>query len=104
MQCSSDSARLFAALGSDVRLAIVCLLAPGERCVCEITPRFKLDTSVVSRHLTLLEQAGIIRSRRDGRRVFYRLASRGVIKMVAACCRVCGESETRPHRKSEGKK
>jgi DNA-binding transcriptional ArsR family regulator len=75
-------ARLLAALGNEHRLRIVELLRDGERCVCELTPEFQLDPSVVSRHLGVLERAGVIRSRRDGRRVLYRLAGRRVLRLV----------------------
>jgi ArsR family transcriptional regulator len=75
---------LLAALGNEHRLAIVELLRPGERCVCEISPAFALDPSVVSRHLGVLERAGVIRSRRDGRRIFYTVADRRVLRLLDA--------------------
>lgn len=84
MQHIHGPARLLAALGNEHRLAIVELLRPGERCVCEITPAFALDPSVVSRHLGILERAGVIRSRRDGRRIFYRVADRRVLRLLDA--------------------
>jgi ArsR family transcriptional regulator len=83
----SSAARLLAALGNEHRLAIVALLRADERCVCEITPAFGLDPSVVSRHLGVLERAGVIRSRRVGRRIFYRVTDRrtlGLLDDVAA--------------------
>lgn len=84
MQHIHGPARLLAALGNEHRLAIVELLRAGERCVCEITPAFELDPSVVSRHLGVLERAGVIRSRRDGRRIFYRVADRRALRIVDA--------------------
>lgn len=74
--------RTFAALGNEHRLRIVELLRDGELCVCEIAPEFKLDLSVVSRHLTALVHAGILRSRRDGRRVLYQIADHRVLKLL----------------------
>ncbi len=86
MQVSEDAgaARLLAALGHEHRLRIVEMLRQGERCVCEITPGFDLDPSVVSRHLAHLERAGAIRSRRDGRRIFYQVADNRVLRLVDA--------------------
>ncbi len=75
---------LFAALGNDVRLSIVGLLAKGERCLCEITPHFHQDPSVVCRHLQLLERAGVVVSRRDGQRTIYRLVDRRTVRLVEA--------------------
>ncbi len=85
---AARTARLFAALGTEHRIRLVELLQKGELCLCEIAPRFKLDQSVVSRHLAILERAGLVRSRRDGRRVLYRLADRRVPKLVEAAERM----------------
>jgi ArsR family transcriptional regulator len=73
---------LFAALGNDVRLTVVRLLTEGERCLCEITPRFHQDPSVICRHLQVLERAGVVLSRRDGQRIFYRLADHRTVALV----------------------
>ena len=73
---------LFAALGNDVRLNVVGLLVKGERCLCEIAPHFRQDPSVICRHLQLLERAGLVLSRRDGQRIFYRLADHRTVTLV----------------------
>jgi ArsR family transcriptional regulator len=79
----SKAAEVLAALGSEHRLKIVELLRRGERCVCEITPEFELDPSVVSRHLAVLEQAGVITARRSGRWIFYRVADDRILQLAA---------------------
>jgi ArsR family transcriptional regulator, arsenate/arsenite/antimonite-responsive transcriptional repressor len=76
------TADLLAALGGESRLRIVELLAAGERCVCEITPHFPTAFSVVSHHLAVLERAGVITSRRDGRWMRYRLADDSVLELI----------------------
>ncbi len=73
---------LLAALGSEYRMRMVELLAAGERCVCEMTPHFPTSFSVVSHHLSVLEQAGIVTSRRDGRWMRYRLADDSVLELL----------------------
>lgn len=83
MQLISTAADVLAALGSEHRLKIVELLRGGERCVCEITPEFELDPSVVSRHLAVLEQAGVIVARRFGRWIFYRVADDRILQLAA---------------------
>jgi ArsR family transcriptional regulator len=79
------AALVLAALGNHHRLQVVRLLRKGERCVCEITPALDLDQSVVSRHLSTLTRAGVLRHRRDGRRVFYQIADR---RYLTTCDRV----------------
>ena len=91
-----------AALGSESRLRIVELLASGERCVCEIAPHFPTAFSVVSHHLSVLEQAGIIISRRDGRWMRYRLTDDSVLELLndarqqARCCKAGRRTARRP--------
>jgi ArsR family transcriptional regulator len=48
-------------------------LLDGEKCVCEIFPHVKRMQSTVSIQLSTLEKAGIVESRRDGKRIYYRI-------------------------------
>lgn len=66
-------AGVFKALGHPTRLAIVDMLAGGERCVCEINEHIDSDMSTVSRHLAVLRNVGILSSDKRGNQVFYRL-------------------------------
>jgi ArsR family transcriptional regulator, arsenate/arsenite/antimonite-responsive transcriptional repressor len=61
------------ALSDRTRLRILRLLHEGELCVCQVVAALKLAASTVSRHLALLEDAGLVRVRRDGRWAYYRL-------------------------------
>ena len=45
----------------------------GELCVCRITELFGLAASTVSKHLSILYQAGLVESRKEGRWIYYRL-------------------------------
>src|SRR6266567_6336659 len=62
------------ALGSGRRAEIVDLLAQGERSVEEIASEISQSLANTSQHLQVLARAGLVRSRREGTRVFYRLA------------------------------
>lgn len=63
-------AQIFKALGHPSRLRIVCELAAGERCVCELTDVIGADKSTVSKHLLILKQAGILQDEKRGNMVF----------------------------------
>lgn len=65
----------FRGLADRTRLRIVNLLLTGELCVCDIQRILEVSQSGVSRHLTYLKHAGLVRDRRDGVRIFYRLAA-----------------------------
>lgn len=55
------------------RLMIINVLAEREHCVCELTDLAGVDTSTVSKHLSLLKRAGIVADDKRGLMVFYRL-------------------------------
>jgi ArsR family transcriptional regulator len=63
------------ALADETRLRIFTLLTRQELCVCEIEDMLNLSQSLVSNHLAVLRQAGLVRARRDetdARWIFYR--------------------------------
>lgn len=68
------TAHLFKALSEAIRLRILALLIEGERCVCDLMAVLDLPQSTVSRHLATLRNAGLIKGRRQGQWMYYRLA------------------------------
>ena len=72
------------ALGSGRRAEIVDVLAQGERSVDEIAGEISQSVANTSQHLQVLARAGLVRSRRDGTRIYYRLASERVGELWAA--------------------
>jgi ArsR family transcriptional regulator len=66
-------AELFKALGEPTRLKLLsCLAKCGRPCsVTELTECCAVDLSVVSRHLSVLERAGVLTATKEGRTVFY---------------------------------
>lgn len=74
---------VFKALGHPVRLKLVREVAKGERCACELVELAGLAGSTVSRHLSVLREAGIIGEEKRGQRVYYRLELRSVANFMA---------------------
>jgi len=66
-------ARIIKALAHPSRLLIVDVLSKGERCVCELRDIIGADMSTVSKHLSVLKDAGIVEDDKRGLKVFYRL-------------------------------
>jgi len=66
-------AMVIKAMGHATRLFMVHELEKGEQCVCDLQAKVGADISTVSRHLTILKQAGIIAGRKQGNQVFYHL-------------------------------
>ena len=74
--------KLFKVLGDEQRLRTLELLARGEACVSEIAASFDEPLSTVSHRMKLLENAGLVSRRRDGRHVHYTLADQHVVHLV----------------------
>lgn len=66
-------ARGFHALADRKRLEIVRLLTNGERCVCDLTEVVGAKQSLLSFHLKILREAGLVTSRRRGKWMYYSL-------------------------------
>ena len=72
------------ALSSGRRMEIVDVLAQGERSVDEVAHEISQSSANTSQHLQVLARAGLVRTRRDGTRVFYRLADDRVAELWSA--------------------
>lgn len=64
------------ALADDTRIKILQHLLNGEQCACSFVPGVGKAQSTVSGHLRILEEVGIVESRRDGTNIWYRIKSR----------------------------
>lgn len=67
-------ARIFRALGHASRLLMVDALRGGELCVCELRDLVGADMSTVSKHLSVLREAGVVASEKRGANIYYTLA------------------------------
>jgi ArsR family transcriptional regulator, arsenate/arsenite/antimonite-responsive transcriptional repressor len=65
--------RVFAALASTQRRQIIAFLAQTALSTAELAARFAISAPAVSRHLSVLQQAGLVSGERQGQRVLYRL-------------------------------
>ena len=77
-----DVARVLKVLGDPYRIKIIELLRDGEHCQCDIIPFIGQSQPTVSRHLRMLEENGLLVSRKDGVKVIYRISDPSVLKIV----------------------
>ncbi len=70
------------ALSDEKRVRTLLALRKGELCVCQITELFGLAPSTVSKHLSILFQADLVESRKDGRWIYYKLPGRNAPVVV----------------------
>ncbi|MEA1981892.1 MAG: metalloregulator ArsR/SmtB family transcription factor [candidate division Zixibacteria bacterium] len=66
-------AEIIKAMAHPTRLLFIDELSKGERCVCELRDMIGADMSTVSKHLSVLKNAGIVESDKRGLQVFYSL-------------------------------
>jgi ArsR family transcriptional regulator, arsenate/arsenite/antimonite-responsive transcriptional repressor len=71
---SPELSEVYRAAGEPIRLQILELLAHGERCVCDLHGALGAPQPTVSRHLAILRRADLVRTRRAGSWVHYRLS------------------------------
>jgi len=81
-------AEVAGALSAGRRVEIVDLLAQGERSVDEVAGEIEQSMANASHHLRALARAGLVRSRREGTRIYYRLAGEDVEDLWAALRKV----------------
>ena len=74
--------RIFQALADPSRRAIFESLTRGEAAVRDLTARFDISQPAVSQHLATLKGAGLVKARREGRLVYYRVDSRGMKPLI----------------------
>jgi len=78
-----DLDRTFAALASRPRRQMLALLAQTALSTTELAARFPMSAPAVSRHLALLQEAGLVSGERQGQRVLYRLNRDALLNALA---------------------
>jgi len=76
-------ANVLKALGHPTRLWMAEQLADGEKCVCELAEFIDADFSTISKHLSVLKQAGVVDDEKRGKQVYYRLKVPCILKYMS---------------------
>jgi ArsR family transcriptional regulator, arsenate/arsenite/antimonite-responsive transcriptional repressor len=77
-----EQIKLLKALGDETRIRILQQLLDGEKCACVIVPGTGKSQPTVSGHLKVLEEAGVLGSRRVGKNVWYAIKSEEAKKVL----------------------
>ena len=91
-------ARRFRAMAEPARIKLLDRLREGEASVNELTEALGASQQNVSKHLSVLSDVGIVGRRKEGTRVYYRIADEGVL---ALCEQVCGSLQRQLRALSE---
>lgn len=84
-ETSRRMAELFAAMGDPTRLRVLLHLRQAEQCVSDLAAQVGVSESAVSQHLRLLRTLRLVRSRKEGRRVYYALDDHHVVQVLQVC-------------------
>lgn len=74
--------KIFEALASSHRRQILAYLSKTELTTSELASRFEMTAPSMSRHLSILENAGLVNSQRDGQRVLYKLTPESLVSTL----------------------
>lgn len=77
-----DLAELFKVFGDTTRIRILFVLFEAEVCVCDLAEALRMTQSAVSHQLALLKRSKLVKSRREGKSVFYSLADEHVRTII----------------------
>jgi len=77
-------AKIFKALSDPIRLEIIQFLHREEKCVCEIIPHVGIVQPLVSRHLKILKDCGLVKERREGNRRLYSVTDSRIFEVIDA--------------------
>jgi len=86
---TKNKAKIFKALGHPSRLHIVETLERGECCVCEFVDQIGSDFSTVSKHLSVLKEAGVVQDEKRGQMVYYRLKVPCILRFMDCIDNIC---------------
>ena len=89
-ELSVSLAETFRLMGQPVRIQILLTIAREETCVCHIEAALGIRQAVISQHLMVLRDAGLVAASRDGRNIFYRLAKPGLYEAIYQVAVVAG--------------
>ncbi len=77
-------AKIFKALSDPIRLEIINLLRKKEWCACDLIPYLNVIQPLVSRHLKILRDCGLIKCRKEGNRRIYSITDKRIFKVIDA--------------------
>ena len=86
-----ENETFFSSLGDVTRLKMLKLIGDEELCSCEVMAALDLTQPTTSHHLGILERAGVLSSRRDGKWVFYRISTSKIRIWLAKAFNMTGD-------------
>lgn len=83
---------LLGVLGNPFRIEILYAIGRGEACVCHLEALLEEPQPKISQHLSVMRDAGVLETRREGKYIFYRLADLKLFDLLRAAAQLQGKS------------
>lgn len=83
------AAEVLKAVAHPIRLQVVEALQDGERCVGDIVDALGEKQAIISQQLNVMKNGGILSSRREGAKIFYRLENKNVVRVLSCVFAHC---------------
>ena len=81
-QAAGNASGLLKVLANEDRLLLLCQMVDGEKCVSDLEEMLDIRQPTLSQQLGVLRNEGVVETRRDGKRIYYRLASEEVLHLL----------------------
>ncbi len=82
-QAAGDATALLKALANEDRLLLLCQMVEGEKCVSDFETLLDIRQPTLSQQLGVLRNEGLVNTRREGKRIYYSLASPQALKILS---------------------
>jgi len=92
-----QQAKIISAIAHPLRIAVVDFLKDGQQCVCDIAEHVGSERSNVSRHLSVMVNAGVLESRKEGLKVMYGLKTPCIVDFFS-CISACLKRKAKESR------
>lgn len=76
------ASKVLSVIGNPFRIKIIMAIGKGEACVCHLEAILNKRQAYISQHLMALRNAGLLKTRRDGKYIFYRLSNQEIINLI----------------------
>lgn len=81
-RAAGEATALLKAMANEDRLLLLCQMVEGEKCVSDFETLLDIHQPTLSQQLGVLRNEGLVNTRREGKRIFYRLASQEALQVL----------------------
>ncbi|MEN8242578.1 MAG: metalloregulator ArsR/SmtB family transcription factor [Chloroflexota bacterium] len=97
----NQTAHLFSIIGNPFRIKLLLLIGRGEACVCHLVAASGQRQAYISQHLMALRKADLLKTRREGKYIYYQLSNPALLELVTQAGKLAGIPSPPPEANDE---